>query len=317
MKRVASINQLIQMYERYALDYYRKPKTRRPTGEHVQIHYAVQPLLAVKLPEWLRPLPECTQLADMDPDLMRAEHLDEVRKHMVTAGLCLNTINDRISRVRRMFKWAAQPPQRMISSTVVADLALLPPLEPGRTDAPVTEDIEPVEWDVVAATMAAVSLQAATMIEVAWLTGMRPCELCSMRKSTLRMPADGPWVYQVEDDHNKNAHHGQARTIFFGPEARMILRQWIRRLPPGQDHLWQMKVKSFWTTINRACKRKGIPHWHPNQLRHSCGRRLAETQNLEAARVVLGHAKITTTEIYAKYARRDQLQAAEIMQKMG
>jgi len=54
--------------------------------------------------------------------------------------------------------------------------------------------------------------------------------------------------------------------------------------------------------------------WHPNQLRHTAATEFRKQFGVEAARVLLGHSKISTTEIYAD---RDLQQAAEIMKEIG
>lgn len=41
-------------------------------------------------------------------------------------------------------------------------------------------------------------------------------------------------------------------------------------------------------------------YWHPYQLRHAAATRLRKQMGIEAARVVLGHSSVTTTEIYAE-----------------
>jgi len=57
-----------------------------------------------------------------------------------------------------------------------------------------------------------------------------------------------------------------------------------------------------------------LPHWHPNQLRHSMGTDVRRAFGLEGAQVVLGHSKANTTEIYAE---RDLSLAVEIARKIG
>ncbi len=57
-----------------------------------------------------------------------------------------------------------------------------------------------------------------------------------------------------------------------------------------------------------------IPHWHPNQLRHSAGTRIRRQYGLEAAQVILGHAKADITQIYAE---RDAKLAREIAKRSG
>ena len=43
-----------------------------------------------------------------------------------------------------------------------------------------------------------------------------------------------------------------------------------------------------------------MPHWHPHQLKHVCGTKVREEFGAESAQGYLGHAKLSTTEIYAE-----------------
>lgn len=54
--------------------------------------------------------------------------------------------------------------------------------------------------------------------------------------------------------------------------------------------------------------------WHPHQLRHTAATEIRRTFGIEAAQVVLGHASLSVTEIYAE---RDRKLAAEVMQQLG
>ena len=54
--------------------------------------------------------------------------------------------------------------------------------------------------------------------------------------------------------------------------------------------------------------------WSPNQLRHAAGTEVRRLFGLEAAQVILGHAKADVTQVYAE---RDMATAAEIMRKIG
>lgn len=54
--------------------------------------------------------------------------------------------------------------------------------------------------------------------------------------------------------------------------------------------------------------------WHPNQLRHARATEVREQFGLEGASVVLGHADIETTKLYAE---RRESQAVEIARKIG
>jgi integrase len=57
-----------------------------------------------------------------------------------------------------------------------------------------------------------------------------------------------------------------------------------------------------------------IPAWKPNQLRHSAATEIRSRFGVEAAQVILGHAQMSTSEIYAE---KDIQRAADIMAKIG
>jgi site-specific recombinase XerD len=57
-----------------------------------------------------------------------------------------------------------------------------------------------------------------------------------------------------------------------------------------------------------------LPHWYPNQLRHSAGTEIRKRFGLEAAQVALGHSKADVTQIYAE---RDLKLAAQVMGEVG
>ena len=57
-----------------------------------------------------------------------------------------------------------------------------------------------------------------------------------------------------------------------------------------------------------------LAHWHPNQLRHSKATEIRRRFGLEAAQVVLGHAKADVTQVYAE---RDSALAVEVMKRIG
>ncbi len=57
-----------------------------------------------------------------------------------------------------------------------------------------------------------------------------------------------------------------------------------------------------------------VPKWAPNQLRHSAGTEVRAKFGLEAAQVILGHAKANVTEVYAE---RDLKLAMEVARRIG
>jgi integrase len=86
---------------------------------------------------------------------------------------------------------------------------------------------------------------------------------------------------------------------------------------------------SYRKAIHRACDRadewaKGgvvigederlVPRWSPNRLRHNAATYLRKEFGLEAAQVILGHATLTVTQVYAE---KNVEAARSIMQKIG
>lgn len=76
--------------------------------------------------------------------------------------------------------------------------------------------------------------------------------------------------------------------------------KWLARLTPDER-----AALAKWQSDHR---------WHPNQLRHTAATAIRREHGIEAARVILGHSKLTTTEIYAEV---DQVKAAEVMARIG
>jgi integrase len=74
---------------------------------------------------------------------------------------------------------------------------------------------------------------------------------------------------------------------------------------PVPEELEDLAEIRAWRTAHR---------WAPNRLRHTGATALRKALGAEKAQVVLGHAKLSTAEIYAE---RDLAEAASIMRKMG
>jgi integrase len=63
-----------------------------------------------------------------------------------------------------------------------------------------------------------------------------------------------------------------------------------------------------------ACRAAAVPHWHPNQLRHSHATEVRRQFGLEAAQVTLGHSQANVTQVYAE---RDLTLAAKVAAAIG
>jgi integrase len=59
-------------------------------------------------------------------------------------------------------------------------------------------------------------------------------------------------------------------------------------------------VAAYGRAIDNAAARAGVPAWNPNQLRHSLATEVRKRYGVEAAQVLLGHARADITQVYAE-----------------
>ena len=202
--------------------------------------------------------------------------LKEVRQVMIEHGLCRESINKNIDRIRRMIRWGVE--NEKVPPEVLAALVAVRGLGKGRSTAQETEPIKPVPIERVEAIELYVKPPVWAMIQTQLLTGARPGEVLIMRGCDLDMTGE-VWAY-VPSSH-KTEHHGRGRTIYIGPKAQAIIRQFLKADP--QAYLFSpldvCKVRRFGTrqpgvrynrsayrnAVLRACE---IAFGMPKELRH-------------------------------------------------
>lgn len=130
-----SVNELILGYLKFALAYY--VKHGHPTGEFENIRSALR---------HLKRLYGTTLAATFGP-----KDLELVRQSMIDAGLARRTINGRVSRIRRAFRWASR--EGLIPSNVYHGLTALEGLKRGRSAARETTPVTTVPDEHVRAVL--------------------------------------------------------------------------------------------------------------------------------------------------------------------
>lgn len=73
-----------------------------------------------------------------------------------------------------------------------------------------------------------------------------------------------------------------------------------RKQKPKRAPQAQYTPQAIGFAVRKAYKKAGVPGWHPYQLRHVAGTRFRKEHGLEAAQVLLGHAKADVTQVYAE-----------------
>ena len=97
---------------------------------------------------------------------------------------------------------------------------------------------------------------------------------------------------------------------YFFPAVHTKLHVIKSRVPPCQidrrkENPVRVPAESYTThalhvAVRRAAAKAGVPHWHPNRLRHLYATEVRRGFGLEAAGASLGHSKMSATEVYAE-----------------
>jgi integrase len=203
-----TIAELLIRYWRFAELHYRKDG--QPTQEVVNIRYALRPV---------KELYGRTLARDFGPLALKA-----IQQRFIRDGICRDQINQRIGKIKRVFKWGVS--EQLIPPSVFQALETVSGLRAGRTDAKERPPVLPVEDEVVDATLPYLPPLVADMVRFQRLTGCRPGELCAIRPCDVNTSGD-IWVYRPQS--HKTQHHGRERRIGIGPQAQAVLRPYLLR----------------------------------------------------------------------------------------
>ncbi|QDU22111.1 tyrosine-type recombinase/integrase [Urbifossiella limnaea] len=193
--------------------------------------------------------------------------LKALRGRWLDAGLARTYINQRVGRVRRLFKWAAG--EELVPFAVYQSLTAVSGLQKGRTTARETEPVGPVAEEHVRATLPFVRPAVRAMAEVQLLTGMRPGELVQLRPCDLDTSGD-VWVFRPEQ--HKNAHRGKARAVPIGPRARAILE----RFAPADPTDYYFSPRRVVAALHAERRKvRGTPLYRSHAARYAAQRTAA------------------------------------------
>jgi integrase/recombinase XerD len=152
-------------------------------------------------------------------------------------------------------------------------------------------------------------LRDRAMLEVLYATGLRVSELCKLERSSV----DGQFaVLRVIGKGNKQ------RLVPFGDAAREAIDRYLDQARPailkGRASRFlfvtarggAMTRQCFWILLRQYGRSVGIfRNLTPHVVRHSFATHLVEGgADLRSVQIMLGHADISTTQIYTHVARR-------------
>ncbi len=138
-------------------------------------------------------------------------------------------LNRMVQGIKRFFRWCVA--RELVPADTAHALAALASLRAGDSRLREPKVVRPAAWAAVEATLPHLSTPLRAAVLVMWWSGARAGELLQARPCDIDR-SKSPWRFTPP--HHKTQHHGKARTIWFGPEARAILGPLLLRAAPNE-----------------------------------------------------------------------------------
>ena len=237
-------------------------------------------------------------LEDAGGDLLTAS-VDQLGRHLRRLrrdGLSPRSVSRALVSMRRFYAFLVNEGDREDNPAV----NLYPPRLPRRLPKVLRE--EQVEALLRAPdTSRAPGVRDRAMIELLYATGLRVSEMVGLERSQLQLEAGFLIAF------GKGA---KERVVPVGESAETWLQRYLKEVRPamakGRHDVVFVSYRGsgltrqgFWKLLRNYGRGAGIPDLSPHVLRHSFATHLLEHgADLRAVQVMLGHANITTTQIY-------------------
>lgn len=289
--------------------------------------------------------------ADLPTEDFGPKSLVLYQETLAQRGLSRSTTNDRTRLVRQAFKWAVR--EEKVSPMVHHGLMAVRGLRRGRAGVKETEPVRPVPEAHIDAALPRMPDPVAAMVRLQLLSGARPGEMVILRPCDIDMSGK-VWLYRPALHKNSWRGHertilfgpkaqeilraflrpgyqerflfsptlaelsrrermrAQRRTPLYPSHVRVLERK--RRTSPKRHPRDRYDVNTYYRAILRACGKAKVQPWSPGRLRHNAATRLRKEFGLEAAKAVLGHRLVETTQIYAEI---DHAKAVQIIEQIG
>lgn len=317
---------------------------------HLRTYYAESPTERANFKLAIRPINELygsLLASEFGPTQFKA-----VRSQWNDGSHSRQYVNKMMGRTKRILKWAVG--EGILPAENLTAVQCIDPLKKGRSEAPEAPPVVPVAQEIVEATLPFLTPVLRDMVTLQQIAGCRPGEICKITPGLIDRSADiweidlrehktayrgkkrviyvGPQGQEIlakylfrdecehcfsprESEEQRRAELAAKRTTPSnqgnrqGYNKRTRLGQKPRR-EPGRFY----NTQSYAKAIKGACRRGKVPHWFPNQLRHSSATTIRKQFGLEVAQVILGHSRADVTQIYAEM---DRQQAIEVVRKIG
>jgi integrase len=333
-----TVNELILAYLKHARDYYRPNH-----GENKEAGCINDALTVLQEQGYGR-----------EPaDAFRPRDLKKVREAMVAKNWSRTYINSQVNRIKRIFAYAVEE-DLVPGSVYHALLAVkglrkgTPSVRETKKVRPVpVAHIKAVLAKAHPVLKAMLLFAYRTGARPGEVCALKPCHLDRTGKVWVYHVPPEANKTEHHDQERKIYIGPRAQKVLepwlsdIGPEEfvfsparaeaiRQAARRESRKTPLWLSHLKRLAAKkkdnprrpkrdhydpaAFRRAVKRLCDEAEVPRWSPNRLRHNAGTRFRKRYGLEVARILLGHRKMNTTEVYAE---ADQAKAREAARKVG
>jgi len=287
------VGEIVLRFFEHAMGYYVCNGVQ--TGEHITIRCCLRPLVK--------------RFGELPVREFGPKRLKLVREHMIKLGWSRRYVNKAVSIVKRCFTWAAS--EELVPGETAVALGTVAGLRKNRSDAREKLEVGPVTDELVDAVLPHLSDLDAEVIRVMRLTGARPGEVLAMTAREIDRSDPSLWIYRP--GNHKTEHKEKDRAVFIGARAQKIILPRILKAGPG-GRLFPTTRGALCHAVHLGCKRAKVSRWSPNQVRHTFATEVRSKFGLEAAQVLLGHARADVTQTYAE---RDQRRAADVARNIG
>jgi len=214
----------------------------------------------------------------------------EYRLYLNRLGLGKKTQNYYVIALRSFLKFLAKNEIESLNAEKL-ELAKVPERELDLID---TEDLErllsvPKEDSVV-------DLRDKAILETFFSTGLRISELTSLPREGIN-----------KEEISVRGKGGKIRVVFLSTQAREAITKYLKKDSENvTDKLFPVSPRSIQRMIHRCAIKAGIAKKvSPHVLRHAFATDLLQNgADLRSVQVMLGHANISTTQIYTHFTDR-------------
>ena len=238
--------------------------------------------------DYIRHVRTFTAFLGRSPETATAEDLRRFQLRQTQTGVRPPSINGSVAALRFFFTVTLDRPEMARHLTFVREPRKIPVV------------LSPEE--VARLLEAAPGPKYKAALSAAYGAGLRVCEVVALKVSDVDSQR---LLLRIEQGKGR-----KDRFAMLSPKLLELLRDWYRIarpaiwLFPGRDPMLPMTTRQFNRAVHAAAAMAGIKkRVTPHTLRHSFATHLLE-QNTEVRliQVLLGHAKLDTTALYAQVA---------------